>query len=58
MFMGEITKVTEMDSEDGFCIDTGPFFLNEATAGHETESEVGLYNNITNRGPLSRDLAH
>ena len=47
-----------MDSEDGFCIDTGPFFLNEATAGHETESEVGLYNNITNRGPLSRDLAH
>ena len=38
-------KVTEIESEVGFCIGMGSFLTTWATASIEIESEVGLCNN-------------
>lgn len=51
-------KVTEIESEVGFCISMGSFLTTWATASNEIESEVGLCNNDSPASlSISIDLA-
>lgn len=43
--MREVTKVTKIKCEVGFCIDMKPFLINLVTTGHEMASRIGLCKN-------------